>query len=625
MREGLGLYRLALVAALMAGCIAHEKAGDSAAAVGNWKSAYTSYRQALTDKPDTPGLKEKYDAARQKAQAEAQAHARSCAQTQDWSCVLTEADFLLSLDPADPEAAALKGMAATHEAMRLLAQARTDGMQGQWDKALDKIKKARALSKEPAVVQEATQVQHEVIGNALAEVERRRAARAYKEAVQLMKHLAEIDGNLREGERALEREADEYLSWQYEQHAQQGDAAMQARKWGAAHQAYSAALQVKAGGRAEGLAKYCGALAQAEAAVSAHDAVAAEAAYRAALATGLDRGEAAAGLERVRVRPYRIALRSVLALPHRPDGNPWVGPSTALFFRLSNQAATLAALGGAQAVDAAQNIPYENRPNLQVEVTFADGSRLATQPRSGIFVTYDSEFVLTGNMLDTRRITFRILLGNPTNPEEVGRVDVQVGELIARREVALRSQSVPQVVLLSEPADGRQDGSFTGFTRLEPLPGSVAASPPVQPPATGGVTVPATGTSAPPPVVIPPRPPAATPATPATPGHPQAPPPPGVRPPGPPAATPATPATPASPARPPVVLPRLPAAQPPPPPGGAATPHPATPVDPGKVSAPGNAPATPAAAQDDDDEKESGKKDKKHGKKPKKPKHRDLE
>ncbi len=46
-----------IAAILLAACAAHEKAGDRAAALGDWKSAYTAYRAALAEEPDNPEVK----------------------------------------------------------------------------------------------------------------------------------------------------------------------------------------------------------------------------------------------------------------------------------------------------------------------------------------------------------------------------------------------------------------------------------------------------------------------------------------------------------------------------------------------------------------------------------------
>jgi hypothetical protein len=55
--------RLALsfvAAVLIMACAAHEKAGDQAAALGDWKGAYAQYSAALAKDPESPELQAKY-------------------------------------------------------------------------------------------------------------------------------------------------------------------------------------------------------------------------------------------------------------------------------------------------------------------------------------------------------------------------------------------------------------------------------------------------------------------------------------------------------------------------------------------------------------------------------------
>src|SRR5688500_13772172 len=87
-----------MAAVLLVACAGHEKAGDRAAALGDWKNAYTAYRHALANDPESPELKAKYDQAREQALQDAQKRAQTCAQVEDWSCALAESDFALSVD-----------------------------------------------------------------------------------------------------------------------------------------------------------------------------------------------------------------------------------------------------------------------------------------------------------------------------------------------------------------------------------------------------------------------------------------------------------------------------------------------------------------------------------------------
>src|SRR3954464_2247744 len=150
-------YRLAAAAAslsLLVGCIAHEKEGDSAAAVGDWKNAYVHYRNAITEKPETPGLKPKFDNARVQALSQSRQQAGACMQQRDWTCVGSEAQFVLSIEPGAPDAAQWKAQSSLYQAMDVLQQARTAAAQRQFTQAADAVKRAREMSGAPEVAAE---------------------------------------------------------------------------------------------------------------------------------------------------------------------------------------------------------------------------------------------------------------------------------------------------------------------------------------------------------------------------------------------------------------------------------------------------------------------------------------
>jgi tetratricopeptide (TPR) repeat protein len=613
-------YRLAAVAATLAllyGCVAHEKSGDSSAAVGDWKSAFIHYRQALADQPDTPGLKQKYDNARQQALGQARQQAATCNTQRDWVCVVNESDFILSMEPGNPEATAMKAQGALHQALDVLGQARTAAAQRQYKEAADLIARARGMSNAPQVEQEGQRVQMEIVAHAVAEADRLRAERKYVEAAEALKVAIQYDPSVSQKLRQVERERDEWLAIEYERIAREGDLAMNARDYRAAEERYRAALQVKPGGRAEPMARYAGALWRAGNALQARDYAGATNAYQEAIATGMDRGEARTGLEKLRIRPYRIAVKSVLLKSMRPDGAPWIGTMTPLFARVANFVEQAVAKGTLdRAIDLAQTLPYENRPEIRAEVILPDGTRLATKPLSGVFGSFEGEFVMTTNAYDERNVAFRVIMRTQApDGEEIGRIDVPLRELCDKRDTWLKSDSITQLRVTADPAEGRQEGTFVGMIKLEAPPpstgtGTVTAPPPPPPPPPGnpppppppggpppppgGTTVPASGTPPPPPPANPPPPPANPPPPPANPPPPPANPPPGHG--GTPPGHGGTP--PGHGASPPVTSP------PPPPPPGPATPPPPAP------------PAPPA--DDEDDEKDKDKKGKKNKKKKKK-------
>ena len=90
---------LLLAVVLLASCAAHEKSGDSAAAVGDWRRAVLEYRSAVESSPDDPLLRKKFDEARAQALSSSTQRARLCASQGDFECALDEADFVAGLDP----------------------------------------------------------------------------------------------------------------------------------------------------------------------------------------------------------------------------------------------------------------------------------------------------------------------------------------------------------------------------------------------------------------------------------------------------------------------------------------------------------------------------------------------
>jgi hypothetical protein len=254
---------------------------------------------------------------------------------------------------------------------------------------------------------------------------------------------------------------------------------------------------------------------QADDAIKARNWAGAEAALRNAIATGRDaRNTAADMLEKVRVKPYRVGLRSVLINPTRLDGSAWAGTTSALFFRISQQ--VMNAIGKAHgdlAIQMAMNLPYENRPNLHVEVLLQDGTVLSTNPSSGVYAPLSGEFVVAGNQFDESRIAFRVV--QEAKSEEIGRVEVSLRDLFAQRDVALNSQTIIRLDLESQAAEGRQAGTFVGLNKVSGptavagstgTTGTTATTPaasgnpgattttPYTPPGTPAGTTPASGT-----------------------------------------------------------------------------------------------------------------------------------
>jgi len=473
---------------VLAACVAHEKVGDSAAAVGDWKTAYVSYRQALAEKPETPGLKEKHDQARVAAVAESWNKAQGCESMQQYDCARAETEFLLQLEPTHAEAIAMRQRAVTQQALVTVNSARAAAAQHRYQEAMSLLAKSRE-SNDPAVVQQTQLAEQEIIAGASMEADRLRGARQYDESIQLYELLAGMDGKYRDAVRVVSGEREQHLNALYEDQARRGDAALKSNDFRTAHAAYLEAEKVRPNGRAAPLVRYTATLISADEAITAKNWPAAETALRDAVATGKDDGRAAEMLDRVRLRTYKVSLRSVMLMPTRLDGSAWVGNTTPLFFRISQQMSqALQKNNFDRASQAAMDLPYENRPKVKVEVTLPDGMQLASPFREGVYAPFEGEFTIAANAFDERRIAFKVLLEKDN--EEAGRAEVSLRDLFTKGDLNVGSQTIASVRLVSEGAEGRQPGTFVGLTRLDTPNATVAAPAPTAPGATGTAATP---------------------------------------------------------------------------------------------------------------------------------------
>src|SRR5689334_12197323 len=90
-RGTMGHTRLVLLLGLgivLGACAAHEKAGDRAAAIGDWKGASAAYQAALYRDPESGKLRQKYQNARVQAMEQARQHAEGCVAARQWDCAL---------------------------------------------------------------------------------------------------------------------------------------------------------------------------------------------------------------------------------------------------------------------------------------------------------------------------------------------------------------------------------------------------------------------------------------------------------------------------------------------------------------------------------------------------------
>ncbi|MBZ4423307.1 hypothetical protein [Myxococcus sp. RHSTA-1-4] len=469
-----------MAAVVLAACAGHEKAGDRAAAVGDWKGAYSAYRQALANDPDSPELKTKYDEARGQALQDARNRAQACAQVEDWDCALAESDFALSVDGGNAEIASFRAHAATQVALRQLQLATEQAQRGQFAEAADLMGRATQLSQAPEVRSRAEEVRRLIVTTGRVRADGFRKERNIIAAHELAQLVASLDASQAGWAQGIAAEHEKFVTAEYERLAQEGDAARARHDWTLAQDRYRAALNMKQGGRAAPLEQYVTHMLQAERQLSNRDWNGAANAYRGAVNTGQDDGHASQQLDRVQLRPYRIAVRSVMVSPTRPDGNTWVGVASPLFSRLAHRLTQMAERRGLSDVvlEMAMAIPDENRPRLRVEAVLPDGLHLTTPARGGIYTGFDSEFVTLSNAFDEQRVTFQVYADGPRGSELVGSVDVAVRELVEQREVSLRGRSILSLKLSAAAGEGREPGSFLGMARVVPMPPGHPATPP---------------------------------------------------------------------------------------------------------------------------------------------------
>ena len=481
-RVVLGLF----AAVVLHACAAHEKTGDRAAAVGDWKAAYASYRQALASEPDSPEIKLKFDAARTKALQDARQRAQTCAQVNDWNCALAESDFALSVEPGNAEIASFRAHAAQRVAMAQLDTAVEQAQQGQYAEAASLMDRALELSPVPEVKAHAEDVRRIITTQGRAQADRYLHEGNFIAAHELAQLVLRLDASASAWAQNIAAEYEHFITEEVERLSREGDAARAQRDWGRAQQSYGAALSLRQGGRAAPLEAYVRHMALADQRIAGRDWNGAAEAYHVALRTGQDDGFANHQLERVQLRPYRFVLQSVLVTPGRPDGRAWVGASNDIFTRLANRVTQMARQRGMTDLvkDLAMSIPHENRPQLRIEVHHPDGMHLTTQGRHGIYTDYGAEFVAIANAFDNRPVGFQVYIDGPHGSELLGSVDVPVHELVERRDVSLEGASILSL-RLSTVSDSRQPGPYGGMAHVVPAPPPGARPPGARPPPPG--------------------------------------------------------------------------------------------------------------------------------------------
>ena len=451
----------------LAACAGHEKLGDRAAAVGDWKSAEAQYAEALRNEPGNPEKRAKWQQARQQALQGAVAAARACQVSQDWECVFAESDYAARLEPGSTEYAAMRADAGKNAGLLRLRRATEAAARRDHRAAFDLLAKGRAASNDPGIALEASRITPGIVSGAVQDAMQLRAQQQFPQAIELLTLAAGVDGGVRPTLDQVRGEYERWIDAQYEAAAQQGDALLRERRFAEAQGQYEAALKFRKGGRAEPLARYCRGIAQGDAALQRRDWPGATRAYDEAVKSGMDSGGyATAQLERVRIRPFAIRLRSVLVKPVRPDGAPWAGGRSRGFDRLVGMLASAAldaqADRGRAALDVYDVLPHENRPNLFATMTLPDGRQFVTPVQKAIRARFESIVVVDTNYFDDRPISIRIAHAAEAGPVEVGAVTVRIGDLLNGGEVGLKDRAVVEMKVVAE-ASPLKDGASEGF------------------------------------------------------------------------------------------------------------------------------------------------------------------
>ncbi|HTT70818.1 MAG TPA: hypothetical protein VMG32_06305 [Anaeromyxobacteraceae bacterium] len=427
----------AAVLLLLAGCAAHEKAGDRAGAVGDWKTAEREYARALQSDPDQKDLQAKYQEARTHALAESRRAAQACAVGQDWECALSESQYALGLDPGDATMAALRRDAGREAGRQRLSHAREALARGESARAMELIEAARTATQDPAVEAAARSLVPSAVAAAAHEADRYRAARQYPQAIDLLSRATRLDPGVGPHLEAVKAEYESFKDAEAERLAQEGDRFLAARQLSEARARYDEAVAIRPMSRARELSRYTSLLQEGDAAVARRDFGGAERAYRTALDSGLDRGFARDGLDRVVVHRFAVRLRTVRVRGGGPPGD------------------------------------------LFVTVSLPDGRRLLTPPQRGNFARLEASFVVAANSYDERVVSahvFRRVAHAADPPFDLGSGSFRLADLLARRSLALRDGVVDELTIDALPTT-MAEGSIMGFELF-----SAAAAPPSAPP-----------------------------------------------------------------------------------------------------------------------------------------------
>jgi len=170
--------------------------------------------------------------------------------------------------------------------------------------------------------------------------------------------------------------------------------------------------------------------------------------------------------------------------PLRPNRQPWVGQLDRKLPRIQEVLADRWSepLAG-KVVLALSQVPTSNRPEIVVEVTLPDGTKLETRPERAIYATPRAVFVVAANGFDKGKVAFRVFHKLPGGQaEDIGYAEARLGELASKRTLVLQDRAIGAIELAIDPAEGSRPGTYTGLTVTASPP--AAAPPPAAPAAT---------------------------------------------------------------------------------------------------------------------------------------------
>jgi tetratricopeptide (TPR) repeat protein len=429
---------LAVIALLFTGCVAHEKVADKAASTGDWKTAEREYAEALRHDPkDKAAVQAKWHDARAHAITEAQRHAQACMVGRDWECALEESSYVLGLDPGDAGMAAVRRDAAREVGRQRVRDAAAAYDRGESGQAMALLAAAREVTNDPGVEAEVRRWIPPVTRAAAADADRYRDAHQYLQAIDLLTRATRLEPGYGGQLQAVQAEYEQWKDLEAERLTREGDGFLRARQWREAQARFQQAATLRPQGRAATLARYADLMGDGEEALSRRDFGRAERSYREAAESPADHGLAREALERVRVRPWAVVVRSVRIRPGGPRG-PMV-----------------------------------------VVVRMPDGRSAQTEPRDGARAYLEGTFVVLGNAYDDRVVSARVLrmAGPGAPPFDLGTVSFRISEVIGRGPLALENGAVDELRVEAAPTE-LPVGELRGLALVSDAP----APPPPPPP-----------------------------------------------------------------------------------------------------------------------------------------------